>query len=146
MFRRILILWLLITVGQVFGETWYEVYATREGLVGGKTATGHIIREDDVFVALPDRSALRRWVEVEYLGRRVVAQVLDVGPWSIEDPYWLRDGVPLAERGLRRPIIWMEKYGKPKNKAGIDLSNGLWRELGIPWSKGIVKIKWRWVE
>lgn len=36
----------------------YRVFATREGLVGGTTANGHVIRERDHFVALPSRRGL----------------------------------------------------------------------------------------
>ena len=36
----------------------YRVYATREGLVGGTTANGHVIANRDHFVALPSRRQL----------------------------------------------------------------------------------------
>ncbi|TDC87785.1 hypothetical protein [Actinomadura sp. 7K507] len=36
----------------------YRVFATREGLVGGTTANGHVITERDHFVALPSRRGL----------------------------------------------------------------------------------------
>lgn len=36
----------------------FRVFATREGLVGGTTANGHIIRSRDHFVALPSRRSL----------------------------------------------------------------------------------------
>ena len=36
----------------------YQIFATREGLVGGTTANGHVITPHDRFVALPSRRAL----------------------------------------------------------------------------------------
>lgn len=119
----------------------FHVYASREGLVGKRTATGQVIKERDVFVALPDRSALGRTVRVSYGGRSVVARVADVGPWNVNDPYWRGTGVPAAANGKR--LAPLRVYGKPRNQAGIDLSNEAWRRLKIPQSKGIVKVSWR---
>ena len=48
---------------------WQRVFATREGLTGGRLATGGIIRPGDQFVALPHPSALRRDVEIRYGAR-----------------------------------------------------------------------------
>src|SRR5258708_20018692 len=36
----------------------YHVYTTREGLVGGTTANGHVIQSHDHFVALPSGTVL----------------------------------------------------------------------------------------
>jgi hypothetical protein len=36
----------------------YRIFATREGLVGGTTANGHVVTDNDQFVALPSRRAL----------------------------------------------------------------------------------------
>lgn len=121
----------------------YRVQATREGLIGGRTATGHIIRRNDLFVALPDRSALKRAVVVTYKGRSFIVPVLDVGPHNVNDPYWARSGVPAAAKGLRIPP--MSRYGRPKNKAGVDLSDALWDKLGIPRRQGIATVEWRFV-
>lgn len=152
-------------------EKWHCVWATREGLVGEKTATGHIIKSDDLFVALPSRSVLKSYVEVCYEGKRVVCQVLDVGPHSIKDEYWNYGEYPTSEqynkylkcsgiaglesvypeRGVcayRRPVSEIgkrvpESWGTASNKAGIDLSDGLWKKLGIPKGKGIVVVFWK---
>ncbi len=121
---------------------YHTVYATREGLVGKKTASGLVICSDSLFVALPSRSALGRTVEVIYSGKSVICTVEDVGPHSINDVYWQKNTRPLSESGKRVP----EKWGKAKNKAGIDLSDGLWDALGIPRSAGIVKVSWKFSE
>jgi hypothetical protein len=111
-------------------ENWNRVIATREGLVGKKTATGHIIKEADEFVALPSREALHKNVDLFYRGTTIKSvPVKDVGPWNTKDAYWLTKGArPLAES---RP--WT-------NKAGIDLSNKIFRDLGV---KGNDYIYWR---
>lgn len=124
------------------GIEWFGVWASREGLVGGTTATGHTIADGDVFVALPDRSALGRVVEVWANGRTALAPVWDVGPWSIHDPYWDGGRPPLAERGERSPVSW----GAARNPAGIDLSDGLWDSLGLDRGAGLVVVLWRFVD
>ncbi len=113
--------------------SWNSVFATREGMVGGTTATGHIIQESDVFVALPSRSALNKNVELNYNGNTVIAPVQDVGPWNTKDPYWLTNSRPQAESGT-------DLYGRKTNGAGIDLSNEAFRQLGL---KNNATIKWR---
>jgi len=123
--------------------TRYKVYATREGLIGGTTASGRVIHTEDVFVALPSRKALNKWVCVRYQGKTIRAQVWDVGPWNTIDDYWNYEGVPAAAKGLR--IGSMARYGSPKNKAGIDLSDGLWDQFGIKRGLGIVQVEW-WFE
>ena len=104
--------------------SWQHVMATREGMIGDKTATGRIIRTEDLFVALPDPRALGRDVEVRYGDRTIVVPVLDVGPWNIDDPYWEHDARPASERGRGA-------YRTPVNPAGIDLSDATFAALGL---------------
>ena len=103
---------------------WQHVYATREGMIGSMTSSRLIIRADSLFVALPDRSALGRSVEVRYRDHAIVVPVLDVGPWNIDDPYWVHDARPASERGRGF-------YRKPVNLAGIDLSNAVYAALEL---------------
>src|SRR5437016_2801659 len=77
---------------------WQRVYATREGEIGKRTSTGHVIAPQSRFVALPHRAALGKHVEVRYRQRAVVVPVLDVGPWNIDDAYWVQSRRPAAER------------------------------------------------
>ena len=117
-------------------QGWFYVYATREGLVGGTTATGHVISARDIFGALPSRQALNRNVEIYYRGNLRVIPVWDVGPWNTRDPYWLSPcGRPQAESGT-------DLFGRQTNRAGIDLSNDLFRELGLT---GNDWVYWRFV-
>jgi len=114
----------------------YDVSATRIGLVGNTTASGHIIKEQDIFVALPSRLALGKTVEVKYGDKSVICTVEDVGPWYIKNPYWLSRPLAEYEGELRNTL----------NPAGIDLSNGCWDALGIPRKLGVVKVEWRFIE
>jgi hypothetical protein len=118
---------------------WHKVKATRIGLVGKQTASGHIIKPHDIFVALPSRCVLGSMVAVISNKQTVICKVLDVGPHSIRDPYWKNGNRPLAESGKRLPKAW----GRARNKAGIDLSDGLWNELGLNKRHGIVTVKWK---
>lgn len=159
---RVLIALLVMTVTiPAAPDQWHEVWATREGLIGHVTASGLKIEADDVFVALPSRKALGRRVEVTlvYASRRakgrlippgrpgkgpgpvITCKVEDVGPWSTRDPYWETGTRPLAESGKRKP--WTSPA---RNPAGIDLSDGLWKALGISRKRGLVRVKWRFVE
>ena len=115
--------------------SWQHVFATREGMVGSPTSSRTIIRPGDRFVALPDRSALGRDVELRYGNRVMVVPCLDVGPWNIDDPYWRHDAQPAAERGRGF-------YRTPVNKAGIDLSDTVFAELGLADND---YVEWRFV-
>ena len=114
---------------------WQRVYATREGLVGGRLACGDIIRAGEMFVALPHRSALRRDVVIRYRDRVAVVPVRDVGPWNIDDDYWTTGSRPAAERGKGA-------FRKPANAAGIDLSDATFAALGL---KDNDYLEWRFV-
>ncbi len=81
-------------------NTQYLVFATREGLVGGTCANGHIIVANDHFVALPSSLVLNKndktydfQVKVYYGNKSVVAPVWDVGPWNVKDDYWNPDSL-----------------------------------------------------
>ena len=76
---------------------WQHVLATREGMIGDVTSSRTIIRADSMFVALPHRRALGRTVEVRYRDRVIVVPVLDVGPWNVDDDYWVDSRRPASE-------------------------------------------------
>jgi hypothetical protein len=115
------------------------VKATREGLIGQKTAAGVVIDARMPFVALPAVSALYRFVRLRNPanGRTTIAIVLDVGPWNEhDDPYVFGRARPAAERGL-------DTRGRPTNGAGIDLSEYTWRALDM---RDNGSIEWEFVE
>ncbi|HEY3060869.1 MAG TPA: hypothetical protein VGL99_18055 [Chloroflexota bacterium] len=121
-----------------------RLWATREGLVGRTTASGHLIMPDDHFVALPSRKALGKTVVVAYKGKSISTTVLDVGPWNRDDAWW----EPGAARGqfpdLPRfvPQVWAafeQGYNNGRDGTGrfvtfpamIDIADGLYADLGL---------------
>ena len=141
------------------------IFATREGLVGGTTANGHIIVPNDRFVALPSRRALssnfghEREVRLTYRGRTTVAPVWDVGPWNTHDDYWnppdiretfkdLPMGKPEAEAAFSdRYNNGLDERGRVvKNPAGIDLADGTFLlDLGLT-NNDRVAVEYLWVD
>ncbi|MGH3974751.1 MAG: hypothetical protein ACRDS9_15685 [Pseudonocardiaceae bacterium] len=130
----------------------YRVFATREGLVGGITANGHVIGERDHFVALPSRRALAPRGSGDYTvkvcsdrGRCEWAPVWDVGPWNTTDDYWnspdsrqswkdLPPGRPQAQAAYHDGHnTGRDQFGRQVlNPAGIDLADGtFWDGLGL---------------
>lgn len=103
------------------------VKATREGLVGQTTASGYVIDATVPFVALPSEQALGKFVRVINVvnEERVLAVVLDVGPWNTNDEaYVFGEARPQAESGT-------DRTGRPTNGAGIDLGGAVWSGLGM---------------
>lgn len=103
------------------------VKATREGLVGQRTASGYIVDLVVPFVALPAVKALGRFVYLKnpLNGRTCFAVVLDVGPWNDnDDTYVFGTTRPQAESGTN-------SRGRKTNLAGIDLGERVWLLLGM---------------
>lgn len=104
-----------------------KVKATREGLLGNKTASGYVIDAVVPFVALPSSNALGRFVRVSnpLNGAVAFAVVLDVGPFNErDDAYVFGSARPQAESGI-------SVSGVGTNGAGIDLGGKVWKELGM---------------
>lgn len=92
---------------------------------------GHRITDSEFGVALPFRfKGTRPKVQLWKGGKSVIAEIVDVGPWNINDPYWETGHRPQAESGT-------DKTGRKTNKAGIDLTPAAARALGID-GKGTV--------
>jgi hypothetical protein len=107
------------------------VKATREGLVGKLTASGWKIDTTTLFVALPSRLALNRFVTVTnpLNGKTVRAEVKDVGPWNIHDNAYIFGGArPMSESGWKISPSGVMIKGTT-NGAGIDLGEAVWNEL-----------------
>lgn len=125
-------------------EQSYRVFATREGLVGGTTANGHVIVPRDHFVALPSRRGLSGKGTGDYTvrvcaenGRCEWAPVWDVGPWNTKDDYWnpsperqmwqdLAQGRPQAQAAKQDGYNGgKDQFGRTvRNPAAIDLADG----------------------
>ena len=113
----------------------FTIFATREGLVGGTTANGHVIVERDWFAALPSRRGLETTVRVCTETRCVFLPVWDVGPWNTTDDYWNADrqmwtdlpqGLPEAQAAFQDGYNGgLDEFGRVVlNPAGLDLADG----------------------
>lgn len=104
-----------------------KVFATREGLVGKKTALGWAIDSHVPFVALPSYKALDWHVRLRNPanGLVTIAWVADVGPWNTHDDEYVLNGArPQAETGT-------DLFGRKTNHAGIDLGERVRLKLAI---------------
>jgi hypothetical protein len=143
-------LWLLVpslTIAQEYvaaSPVTVRLWATREGLVGQTTAGGHLITENDHFVALPSRKALNRSVIVSYHGKSVSATVLDIGPWNRDEAWWETGAARGQFADLPRfvPEVWVafeNGYNGGRDAIGrfvtypamIDLGDGVYNDLGM---------------
>jgi|SRR2546430_2556047 len=140
----------------------YRVYATREGLVGGTTANGHVVASHDHFVSLPSWSALSPKGTGDYSvractgGRCAYEPVWDVGPWNTHDDYWnvareqwrdLPPGMPEAQAAVQRGYNGgLDQYGRRVlNPAGIDLADGtVWDDLRLTDDNRWVTVTYLW--
>ena len=137
-----------------------QVYATREGLVGGTTANGHVIQPSDHFVALPSGTALSPKgsgtysVQVCGPARCETAPVWDVGPWNTRDNYWdanrneftdLPQGLPEAQAAYQSGYNGgHDQFGRSvSNPAGIDLADGTFYNVGLN-DNGWVTVTYLW--
>ncbi|MEV3930472.1 hypothetical protein [Streptomyces sp. NPDC049944] len=139
-----------------------SVYATREGLVGGTTANGHVIVPNDHFVALPSRRGLSPKGSGEYSvrvcgpARCETAPVWDVGPWNTRDDYWnpssvresfkdLPQGTPEAQAAYQQGYNGgLDGSGRRVlNPAGIDLADGTFYNIGLN-NNGWVTVTYLW--
>lgn len=140
----------------------YRIYATREGLVGGTTANGHVIQSSDHFVALPSGRGLSprngTVFSVKVCGpvRCETAPVWDIGPWNTKDDYWdgrdirqefgdLPLGTPEAQAAYQQGYNGgRDEFGrKVGNPAGIDLADGTFYNVGLN-DNGYVTVTYLW--
>ncbi|MFJ7218567.1 hypothetical protein [Amycolatopsis sp. NPDC098790] len=143
----------------------YKVYGTREGLVGGTTANGHVITSHDHFVSFPSGKSVSPKGTGNYTAKVCrtdgskceYAPVWEIGPWNERDDYWnpasvrsefkdLPQGTPEAQ------AAYLQGYNNKKddsgrtvqNPAGIDLADGVfWDGLGMS-DNGYVNVTYLW--
>ncbi len=140
----------------------YRVHATRMGMVGGRTANGHIIKPRDHYVSLPSWRSLsskggREYlVRITYNGRSSVAPVWDVGPWNTRDNYWdveREQWKDLARGWPQDHAAYFEGYNGRRASKGyvrfptaVDVGDGVWwDDLGIRGDRAIVEITFLWL-
>lgn len=137
-----------------------DVFATREGLVGGTTANGHVITAEDHFVALPSSAALASNGGDEYQvqvcngATCLVEPVWDIGPWNVNDDYWNSPRAQFNDLPQGRPeadAAYYDGYNggldgsgrQVSNPAGIDLADGVFHDLGMA-DNGVVTVTYLW--
>lgn len=165
-----------LVAGALLGAAWpaparaadpepvaYTVFATREGLVGGTTANGHVITQRDHFAALPSRQGLSRKgggertvrVCAPSTRRCAYAPVWDVGPWNTRDDYWSADreswtdltrGMPQAQAAYEQGYNGgKDQFGRQvRNPAGIDLADGTFWDALLLKENAWVNVTFLW--
>lgn len=140
----------------------FRVRATRQGMIGGRTANGFIIPPRARFVSLPSWTVLSTrggneyMVRISYRGRSTVVPVYDVGPYSERDDYWdsRRDGFPDLERGWPMDhAAFYEGYnggradkGQVRYPTAMDVGDGAWLDdLGINGDQAEVEVTYLWL-
>ena len=106
---------------------------------GQQSAYGGAINDAVPGVALPFRFAGERprvRVTNPRSGASVDCDIVDVGPWNTNDPYWQSGSRPQAETGT-------DTRGRHTNKAGIDLTVAAANAIQID-GKGLVD--WEFIE
>ncbi|PDW02529.1 golvesin C-terminal-like domain-containing protein [Candidatus Viridilinea mediisalina] len=140
----------------------FRVRATRQGMVGGRTANGWIIPPRARFVALPSTTALSSrggheyQVRLTYRGRSVVVPVYDVGPHNIRDDYWnqVRRGFPDLPWGwpMDHAAFYQgynggrAAHGRVRFPTAVDVGDGAWLEdLGIVGDQAELEVTFLWL-
>jgi hypothetical protein len=141
--------------------TW-KLHATRQGMVGGRTANGHRITKRDHYVSLPSWRALSPegttdyMVRITYNGRSSVAPVYDVGPWNAHDDYWNEQRQRYADLPRGYPedhAAYFDGYnggraekGRVRFPTAIDIGDGVWwDDLGIKGDRAVVEVTFLWL-
>jgi hypothetical protein len=140
----------------------FRIRATRQGMIGGRTANGFIIPPHARFVSLPCWCSLATkggneyQVRISYRGRSTVVPVYDVGPYSGRDDYWSqqRSGYPDLEHGWPMDhAAYYEGYnGRQADKGyvrfptAMDVGDGAWiDDLGIAGDQAEVQVTMLWM-
>lgn len=125
-------------------EGVYSVYATREGLVGGTTSSGHRIVADDYFVSLPGCTPTNcpggpYWGNMTNCGSRCyvkvinpqtnacrVEPILDTGPWFRVDDWWNPTSGRYLNTLASNPNTLTQGYtGADAARNGLDVGYGI---------------------
>ena len=133
--------------------SWTTVFADES--ISAKGPHGdHSADKDDSLAALPSPKALNKEIECYYEPTDTYAEttVLDVGPWEIDDPYWLTpEKEPKAvykhaayKRGERGREARDFKNRLVISDATLDLSEAAWADLGVKRAFGKWHSGWVW--
>lgn len=129
---------------------WKKCLATHEEKQ--TLSTGDWLGDKFPGVALPSTKALRKWVEIRYNGRWTCAQVMDVGPWCIDDDQYVFGNEKARASGCKGKFcprvmtdLVIEYHEMKCNGAGIDLFPETAKNLGIALNDNVV-LEWRFLE
>lgn len=127
-----------------------NIYATEFGGAGDEQdgAYGVMVDGNQPGVALPWKfRGPRQKVELKFNGRKVIADIVDVGPWNIKDQYWETDARPLAEHQYEEGDVDF-KGRHVTSPAGIDLTPRAMDLLGVPGKPGMrsCRIDWQFTD
>ncbi|HEY0734627.1 MAG TPA: hypothetical protein VGD69_06950 [Herpetosiphonaceae bacterium] len=138
----------------------YRLRVTRQGMVGGRTANGHIIKPNDFFVSLPSRRALSSRGGNEYQvrlsanGKSVVVPVWDNGPWNHNDDYWNENRAMYKDLPVGWPqdhAAYYEKHNGGRAERGyvrfptaVDIGDGAYWALGLDGAQATVDVTFLW--
>jgi hypothetical protein len=125
-------------------EGVYSIYATREGLVGGTTSSGHKIVEHDYFVSLPACTPTNcpgdpYWGNMTNCGNKCyvkvinprtnacrVEPILDTGPWFRVDDWWNTTDQRYLNNLASNPNTLTHGYtGADAARNGLDVGYGI---------------------
>lgn len=140
----------------------FTVRATRQGMVGGRTANGHIITSGDRYVSLPcwcalnDKGGRDYQVRLSANGRSTVVPVWDVGPWNTHDDYWNAERETFSDLPQGWPQDHAAYYDGYNNgyaakgyvtfPTAVDIGDGAWwDDLGMDGDQGEVEITFLWL-
>lgn len=110
-----------------------------------QSAYGYSMTES-VFVGLPAANMKGKWIQLTIppLPPSAVVPIGHVGPWNgggwdnkLDDPYWRKKHTPQAECGK-------DLKNRTTDKSGIQLSDKLWKLLGLGKKKNIF-VNWHFV-
>ena len=106
-----------------------------------------VITDKEISCALPWKFPnLRPRVKIHNIanGREVVAQIRDIGPWLIDDDYWVTGARPLAEtcHETKTQLPRGPHKGKVPNGAGLDVTPACAKALGI---RGMGFVNWEFM-
>jgi len=100
---------------------------------------GHLITDEEFGVSLPAHIKQKPLPKVRVINSStrasVICDVVDVGPWNTDDPYWETGTRPQAETGT-------DHSGRKTNGAGVDLTPAADRAIG---NNGKGKVDWEFV-
>lgn len=138
----------------------YRLRVTRQGMVGGRTANGHIIEPNDFFVSLPSGRALSSRGGNEYQvrlsanGKSVVVPVWDNGPWNHNDDYWNENRATYKDLPVGWPqdhAAYYEKHNGGRAERGyvrfptaVDIGDGAYWALGLAGAQATVDVTFLW--